>query len=165
MTSALFTIQLSVVVQLLSHFDSLQPHGLQHARLPCPSLSFRVCSNSCPLTWWCHPVISSSVIPSSSCLHSFPGSGSFPVSPLFASGGHSIEASASALFLTYENMWGRISFFHYISSNPDSASSKTWSPVSCSLLLTFTLQGLVRIKWNNAWRTESVLINVSRHYC
>ena len=52
--------------------DSLWPHGLQHARLPCPSPSPRVCSNSCPLTWWCHPTISSSVVPFSSCLQSFP---------------------------------------------------------------------------------------------
>ena len=79
--------------------DSLQPCGLQHARLPCPSLSFWVCLNSCPLSWWCHPAISSSVIPLSSCLHSFPGSGSFPMSLLFTSGGHSTEASASALVL------------------------------------------------------------------
>ena len=57
-------------------FDSLQPHGLQHARLPCPSLSPRVCSNSSPLSWWGHPTVSSSVVRFSSCLQSFPGSGS-----------------------------------------------------------------------------------------
>ena len=76
---------------------SLQPHGLQHARLPCPSPSLRACSNSCPLNQWCHPMISSSVIPFSSCLQSFPASGSFPMSWLFASGGRSIRASASVL--------------------------------------------------------------------
>ena len=75
--------------------STLQPHRLQHARLPCPSLSFRVCSDSCPLSQWCHPTISSSVIPFS-CLHSFPASGSFPVIQLFASSGQSIGASASA---------------------------------------------------------------------
>ena len=58
--------------------DSLQPHGLQHARLPCPSPTPWACSNSCPLSWWCHPTISSSVIPFSSHLQSFPASGSFP---------------------------------------------------------------------------------------
>ena len=58
--------------------DSLQPHGLQHARLPCPSLFPGVCSNSCPLSQWCHPTISSSVAPFSSCPQSFPASGSFP---------------------------------------------------------------------------------------
>ena len=79
--------------------DSLWPHGLQHARLRCPSPSPRVCSNSCPLSRWCHPTISSSVAPFSSCLQSFPASGSFPVSQLFASGGQSIEVSASASVL------------------------------------------------------------------
>ena len=63
-----------------------QPQGLQHSRLPCPSLSPRVCSNSCPLSQWCHPTISSSVAPFS-CPQSFPASGSFPMSQLFASGG------------------------------------------------------------------------------
>ena len=58
--------------------DSLQPHGLHHARLPCPSLSLGVCSNLCPLTWWCHPTISLAVAPSSSFLQSFPASRSFP---------------------------------------------------------------------------------------
>ena len=78
----------------------LQPHELQHARLPCPSPSPRYCPSSCPLSWWCHPTISSSVIPFSSYLQSFPASGSFPVSWLFASGGQSIEvASVSASVL------------------------------------------------------------------
>ena len=76
--------------------DCLWPHGLQHTRLPCPSLSPRVCSNSCPLSWWCHPTIPSSAVPFSSCPQSFPASGSFPVSQLFASGGQTIQASASA---------------------------------------------------------------------
>ena len=79
--------------------DSLWLHGLQHITLPCPSLSLRVCSNSCPLSQWCHPTISSSVIPFSSCLQSFPASGSFTVSRFFASGGQSIGASASASVL------------------------------------------------------------------
>ena len=70
-------------------FDSLGPHGLPQSRLPCPSRSLRACSNSCPLSWWCHPTISSSVV-SFSCLQSFPASGSFPVSQLFASGGQII---------------------------------------------------------------------------
>ena len=67
--------------------NSLQPHGVQHARLPCPSLSPGVCSNSRPLSQWCHPTISSSVV-LFFCPQSFPASGSFPVSQLFASGGH-----------------------------------------------------------------------------
>ena len=79
--------------------DSLQPNGLQHARLPCPLPSPRACSNSCLLSWWCYPTISSSVIPFSSCLQSFPASGSFLKSQLFTSGGQSIGASASASVL------------------------------------------------------------------
>ena len=75
---------------------TLRPHGLQHASLPCPSLSPRVCSNSCPLSQWCHPTISFSATPFSFCLQSFPASGSFPMSLLFISGGQSIGALASA---------------------------------------------------------------------
>ena len=76
-------------------FDFLWPHELQHARLPCPSLSPRVCSNSCPWSQWCHPTISSSVAPLSSCLQSFPALRSFLMSQLFASGGWIIGASVS----------------------------------------------------------------------
>ena len=79
--------------------DSLQPHGLQHARPPCPSPTPGVYPDSCPLSWWCHLTISSPVIPFSSCLQSFPTSGSFPMSHLFTSGGQSIGASASASVL------------------------------------------------------------------
>ena len=79
--------------------DSLWPHGLQHTRLPCPSLSPGICSNSRPLSQWCHPAISSSVTPFSSCPQSFPTSGSFPMSWLFLSGGQSIGVSASASVL------------------------------------------------------------------
>ena len=79
--------------------SSLRPHRLQHARLPCPSPSPRACSDSYPSSRWRHPAISSSVIPFSSCLQSFPASGSFPVSQFFSSGGQSIGASASASVL------------------------------------------------------------------
>ena len=73
--------------------DSLQPHGLQYTRLPCPSLTPRACSNLCPSSWWCHPTTSSSVIPFSSRLQSFPASGSFPMSQFFTSGGQRVGAS------------------------------------------------------------------------
>ena len=79
--------------------DSLWPYGLQHARLPCPSPNSRAYSNSCPSSQWCHPTISSSVVPFSSRLQSFPASGSFPMSLFFASSGQSIRASASAWIL------------------------------------------------------------------
>ena len=79
--------------------DSLQPHGLQHARLPYPSPTPGVYSNSCPLSWWCHSAISSSVVHFSSRLQSFPALGSFPMSQLFTSGGQSFVVSASASVL------------------------------------------------------------------
>ena len=79
--------------------NSLQPHELLHTRLCCPSPSPGACSNSCPLSQWCHLTISSSFVPFSSCLQSFPASGSFQMSWLFASGGQSIGASASASVL------------------------------------------------------------------
>ena len=78
--------------------NSLWPHGLQHASLPCSSLSPGVCSNSCPWSQWCHPAITSPVI-LFSCLQSFPASGYFPMSQLFVPGGQSIGASASASVL------------------------------------------------------------------
>ena len=79
--------------------DSLWPNGVQHTRLLCPSPTPRAWSNSCPLSLWCHPTTSSSVIPFSSYLQSFPASGSFPMSQLFVSGGQNIRASASASVL------------------------------------------------------------------
>ena len=75
--------------------NSLWLHGLQHTRLPCPSPTPRTCSNSCSWSWWCHPTITSSVIPFSSCLQSFPASGYFLMSHFFASGGQSTGVSAS----------------------------------------------------------------------
>ena len=88
----------------VSHFsrsvvsNSLRLHGLQHARPPWPSPISGACSSSCSSSWWCHPTISSSILPFS-CLQSFPASGSFPVSQFFTSGGHSIGTSASASVL------------------------------------------------------------------
>ena len=87
------------VVSLSFMSNSLQPRGLQHARLPCPSPSPGVYSNSCLLNWWCHPTISSSVVPFFSHLQSFSASGSIPVSQFFTSGGQSTGASASASVL------------------------------------------------------------------
>ena len=85
--------------------DSLRPHGLQHTRLPCPSPSPGVCPDSCPLCRWCHPTISSSTAPFSFCRQSFPASGSFPMSRLFASGGQNVGASALAVFPKNIQCW------------------------------------------------------------
>ena len=89
----------SITQSLFNNSNSLWPHGLQHTRLPCPSPSPGVCSDSCPLSQWCHPITSSSVTPFSSCPKSFPASGPFPMSQLFTSGGHSTGVSALALVL------------------------------------------------------------------
>ena len=87
-------------VQSLSHVDSLRPHELQHARHPCPKTTPRAHPNSCPLSWWCHPTISSSVVvPFSSCPKSLAASGSFPMSQIFPSSGQGIGVSASASVL------------------------------------------------------------------
>ena len=83
--------------------DSLQPHELQHVRPPCPSPTPRVHPNPCASSRWCHPTTSSSVFPFSSCLQSFPASGSFQMSQLFTSGGQSIGVSASATVLPMNN--------------------------------------------------------------
>ena len=78
---------------------SLWPHGLQHTRLPCPSSTPRASSSSCPSSWWCHPTVSSSVVPFSSCLQSFPASRSFQMTQLFESGGQSTGVSPSTSVL------------------------------------------------------------------
>ena len=104
--------------------DSLWPHGLQHIGLLCPSPSPGACSNSCPLSRWCHPTISSFVVPFS-CPQSFPASGSFPVSQFFASGGQSVEASASASVLPV-NIQG-------------------WFPLGLTALISFQSKGISRV--------------------
>ena len=106
-------------------FNSLVSHGLQHASLPCPSLSPRICSNSCPLSWWCHSTISSSVNPFSSWSQSFPASGSFPMSQLFSSAGQHIEASASASVIPMD--------------------IKEWFPLGLTCLIALKSKGLSRV--------------------
>ena len=103
---------------------TLWPHGLQHTRFPCLSLSPRVCSNSCPSSWWCHPTISSSLIPFS-CLQSFRVSGSFPMSRLFISGGQSIGASASASVLPM--------------------NIQDWFPLGLTALISLQSKGLLKV--------------------
>ena len=103
--------------------NSLQPHGLQHARPPCPSPTPRVYPNSCPLSRWFHPTVSSSVIPFSSCLQSFPASGSFPMSQFFTSGGQSIGVSASTSVLSMNIQdWSPLGWTGWISMQPKGLS-------------------------------------------
>ena len=105
--------------------DYLQPHELQYTRPPCPSPTPRVHSNSCPLSWWCHPAISSSVIPFSSCPQSLPASGSFPVSQLFAWSGQSTGVSALASFLP--------------------KNTQEWSPLGWTGCISLQFKGLSRV--------------------
>ena len=96
--------------------DSLRPRESQHARPPCPSPTPGAHPNPCPLSWWCHPIISSSVVPFSSCRQSFPVSGSFPMSQLFAWGGQSIGVSASASVLPMNTQdWSPLRWTGWIS--------------------------------------------------
>ena len=105
--------------------DSCQPHGLQHARSPCPSSTPGAYSNSCQLSWWYHPTISPSVVPFSPCIQSFPASGSFPMSRFFTSDGQNIEASASASVLPMKIL--------------------VWFPVGLTGLIFFLSEGLARV--------------------
>ena len=107
--------------------DSLWPHGPQHARSPCPSPTPGVYSNSCPLSQWCHPAISSSVIPFS-CPQSLPASGSFPTSQFFASGGQNIGVSASASVLPM--------------------NTQNWSPLGLTGWISLQSKGLSRVFFN-----------------
>ena len=106
-------------------FDSLWPRGLQHARLPCPSPTLGTYSNSCPLSRWCHPTISSSVVPFSSCLQSFLASGSFQMSQYFSSGGQSIGVSASTSVL--------------------SMNIQDWIPLGCTGWISLQSKGLSKV--------------------
>ena len=120
----MFSVQFSHSVMS----DSLWPHGLQHAILPCPSPTPRTCSNSCPLSQWFHPTISSSAVSFSSHLQSFQASGSFPVGHFFASGGQSIGVSASASVLPmYTQDWFPLGWTGWIS-----LKSKGLSRVFCN---------------------------------
>ena len=115
------------VFSVTQSWSTLQPHGLQHARLPCPSLYPGVFSNSCPLSWWCHSTISSSVSRFSSCLQSFPASGSFPVGWLFTSGSQRIGVSASVLPMNIQCWFslGLTGLISLLSKGPQVFSSST----------------------------------------
>ena len=114
----LFLLKVSSSVQLSRSVmsDSLRPHESQHARPPCPSPTPGVYPNSCPSSWWCHPAISSSVIPFYSCPQTLPAWGSFPMSQLFAWGGQSIGVSASASALPMNTQdWSPLWWISWIS--------------------------------------------------
>ena len=103
--------------------DSLWPHGWQHSRLPCPSPTSGACSNSCPLSWWCHPTISYSVVSFSSCLQSFPASGSFPVSQFLASGSQNVQLHHQSFQWIFRTDFFRIDWLDLSYSPRDSQES------------------------------------------
>ena len=127
--------------------NSLWPHGLQHARPLCPSPAPGVCSNSCPLSQWCHPTILSSVAPFFSCLQFFPASGSFQMSQFFTSGGQSIGASASASVLPRQ-----------VGSSCSSRDSQESSPTpqfkNITSLVLCLLYGLTLISIRDYWKSH-----------
>ena len=122
--------------QSLSCVQLFATHGLQHARFPCPSTTPRASSNSCPSSWWCHPTISSSVVPFSPCLQSFPASGYFLMSQFFASVGQSTGASASTSVLPMNIQdWFPLGWTGWISFRPsDSQESSPTSQSKASIL-------------------------------
>ena len=134
--------------------DSLRPHELQHSRLPCPSLSPRVCSNSYLLSQWCHPTISSSVAPFS-CPQFFPASGSFSVSQLFASGGQSTGASASVLPITIQG-WFPLGLTGLSPCCPrDSQESSAPQSESINFLVLIFLYGPTLTSIHDYWKNHS----------
>ena len=123
----LYALSFSPLVQFsrLALSDFLRPHGLEHARLPCPGAY----SNSCPLSWWCHPTISSSGIPFSSHLQSLPMSGSFQMSHFFASGGQNIGVSATASVLPMNTQdWSPLGWIGWISLLPRDSQESSPTP-------------------------------------
>ena len=116
---------------------SLPHHWPHHARIPCPSPTPRVYPNSCPLSWWCHPTISSSVVPFSSCLQSFPSLGSFPMNQFFTSGGQSIGVSATTSVLPM--------------------NTQNWSPLGWTGWISLQSKGLSRVFSNTTVQKHQFL--------
>ena len=136
-------------------YDSLWPHGLHQARLPYPSPTPGTCLNLCPMSQWCHPIISSSVVPFSSCLQSFPLSGSFPMSQFFTSGGQNTGTSASASVLPV-NMQDRfpLGWISLQSRNPRESSPTPQFRSINSLALSF-LYGPALTSLHDYWKNHS----------
>ena len=139
--------QFSSVHSVMS--DSLRPHEPQHARPPCPSPTAGVYPNACPLSRWCHPTISSSVIPLSSCPQSFPASGSFQMSQLFTSGGQNIAVPASTSVLP--------------------VNTQDWSPLEWICWISLQSKGLSRVfsnttdqkhQWSVTWKHDVAWFSV-----
>ena len=139
--------------------DSLRPHESQHARPPCPSPTPGVYSNSCPSSQWCHPAISSSVVPFSSCPQSLPASGSFPTSQLFAWGGQSIGVSASASVLPMNTQdWSPLGWTGWISLQSKGLSRGSKPPQMSSGIKRVRLIGSRKQQWGlPRWHSDICL--------
>ena len=138
--------------------DSLRPHELQHARPPCPSPTPRAQPNPCPLSWWCHATISSSVVPFSSCLQAFPASGSFPMSQLFASGGQSIGVSALASVLPMNTQnWSPLEWMVGSPCSPRDSQESSPTPQfkSINFLVLSFLQSPTLTSIHDYWKNHS----------
>ena len=136
----------------------LWPHGLQHTRFSCPSLSLGVCSNSCRLSQWCHPTMLSSDAPFSSCPQSFPASGSFPVSRLFTSGGQRIGVSASSSVLPMNIQdWLPLGLTGLISCSPRDSQESSPAPQfkSINCLTLNLLYGPIPTSVYDYWKNHS----------
>ena len=145
----------SVQFSCLVMSNSMQPDGLQHARPPCPLPTPRVYLNSCPLSWWCHPTISSSVVPLSSCLQSFPASGSFLMNQLFVSGGQSIGFSASITVLPMNTQdWSLLGQTGWIFLQSKGLSTPQFKSIN-SLVLSF-LYSSTLISIHDYWKNHSL---------
>ena len=138
--------------------NSLWPHGLQHARSPCPWPTPRVYSNSCPLNQWCHPTISSSVTPFSSCPPSFPASGSFPMSQLFISGGQRIGVSASASVLPKKSQGWSLEWTDWLSLQSKELSRVSPTPQfkSINSLVLSLLHSPTLTSVHDLWKSNSL---------
>ena len=145
-------------VQSLSHVQLFRPHGLQDTRPPCPSTTPRVYSNSCPLSWWCHPTISFSVILFSSHLQSFPASESFQMSQFLASGGQSIRVSASTSVLPMNTQdWFPLGWTGWIFCSPRDSQESSPTPQFKSInspVLSF-LYGPTLTSIHDYWKDHS----------
>ena len=150
------------LLSLFSHYvvsESLQPHGLQHARPPCPSPTPGVYSNSCPLTRWCHPTISSSVVPFSSCLQSFPASGSFQMSQFFASGGQSIGVSTLVLPMNIQDWFplGWTGWISLLSNKLESSPTPQFKSINSSALSFFFFNSPTLTSIHDYWKDGPLL--------
>ena len=139
--------------------ESLQPYGLQHARPPCPSPSLGVHPNTCPLSQWCHPTISSSVVPFSSCPQSFPASGSFPMSHFFASSGQSIGVSGSTSVLPMNIQdWSPLGWTGWISLKSKGLSRVFFNTTVQKHQFFGAQSSLWSNIWHDYWKTIGLII-------